>query len=367
MGSRFRFSTAFSLVGVFVLENHCGNISIDHEKLALYLLENKHYERALIEAERAKREQNSASDPRVILALVHLGMGNIESAVDELQDAIRTNPNNQRLFETLREICLHEKRFDLAQNAFQNLIKDFPENSHIRTGLAWTYNKLEEYESALELLEDVIAQSDSLDTNVHHFALVQLGKIYLRQERFEQSVAVLDDALELIGDDVLILLLLGECRLRQGYEETAQKRFDDAITISTNPASTTSHIAQLYYGAGFDSQAIAYYERAVMNGEESPIILNNLAWTYAEKGVQLDRALELSLRAVKSNAENVVYLDTYAELLFLSQDYNRAIALIEQALEIEPPDGQHYDYLQRQLEKFRLPTGTVSAVPKEAL
>ena len=104
-----------------------------------------------------------------------------------------------------------------------------------------------------------------------------------------------------------------------------------------------------------------------MNGEKSPIILNNLAWTYAEKGVQLDRALELSLRAVKSNAENVVYLDTYAELLFLSQDYKRAIAIIEQALEIEPPGGEHYDYLQRQLEKFRLPTGTVSAVSKEAL
>ena len=81
--------------------------------------------------------------------------------------------------------------------------------------------------------------------------------------------------------------------------------------------------------------------------------MNNLAWTYAEEGLRLDRGLELSLRAVKADADNVVYLDTYAELFFKKGQYSRAVALMGRALELEPEDGAHYLYLQEQMHKFR--------------
>ena len=56
---------------------------------------------------------------------------------------------------------------------------------------------------------------------------------------------------------------------------------------------------------------------------------------------------------MKSDADNVVYLDTYAELLYLQKEFDRATALMEQALRIEPPEGKHFEYLQSQLEKFQ--------------
>ena len=117
-----------------------------------------------------------------------------------------------------------------------------------------------------------------------------------------------------------------------------------------------------HYGIGARQRAIEYYERSLRR-EETPLTLNNLAWLYAEEGVQLERALDLSLRAVKSDPDNVVYLDTYAELLFLLGQGPRATALLELALKIEPPGGEQYDYLLGQLEKFR-GVAAVSVLPE---
>ena len=346
-----RAPLVFSLAGVFVIENHCGGAAVDHELLARHFLDEGYYERALLEAERARREQNGATLPRLLAALAHLGLEDVKGAVEQLQGAIRLEPDNPRLFATLREICLQENRLDLARDALSELRAEFPDNWHVRAGLGWAYRGLEEEGAALELLEEAIAPSDSIDPGARDFALVELGRIYLQQERFEDCAAVLQKAL-LGEEEEYTLLLLGECRLRQGLEERAELRFEEALAASEAPAETASHIAQVYYGAGGRKGAIEYYERSLLR-EETSLTLNNLAWLYAEEGVQLERALNLSLRAVKSDPENVVYLDTYAELLYLLGQGDRAVALMELALEIEPPGGEQHRYLMGQLEKFR--------------
>ena len=351
----------FSLTGVFVIENHCAGTAVDHELLARHFLEQGYYERALVEAERARREESGATAPRLLAALAHLGLEDVESAVEQLRGAIRIEPDNPRLFATLREICLQEDRLDLSRDVLKDLREEFPDNWHVRAGLGWAYRELDDEEAALELLELAIAPSDSIDSGARGFALVQLGRIYLRQERFEDCAAVLQKGLP-GEDEEYALLLLGECRLRQGLEEKAGLRFEEALAASEAPPATASHIAMNYYRIGARQRAIEYYERS-LRGEETPLTLNNLAWLYGEEGVQLERALDLSLRAVKSDPDNVVFLDTYAELLFLLGQRQRAIALMELALELEAPGGEQYDYLLGQLGKFR-GVAAVSGLPE---
>ena len=133
-------------------------------------------------------------------------------------------------------------------------------------------------------------------------------------------------------------------RRNSGSRKLSQLRRHRRRPPPISPRSTTE--------PGGRQGAIEYYERSLLR-EETPLTLNNLAWLYAEEGVQLERALDLSLRAVKSDPENVVYLDTYAELLYLLGQGGRAVALMELALEMEPPGGEQHRYLIGQLEKFR--------------
>ena len=108
-----------------------------------------------------------------------------------------------------------------------------------------------------------------------------------------------------------------------------------------------------YYEHKWPDRAIEYYERALAGTPDDPLILNNLAWTYAEEGLRLSYALNLSIRAVKLDAESPVYLDTYAELLHLLGRHAHAVAIMRQALALEPTDGEHRAYLEGQMAKFR--------------
>ena len=101
--------------------------------------------------------------------------------------------------------------------------------------------------------------------------------------------------------------------------------------ISKKHAATRTGKRRPHYQHQRPKRAIEYYQRALSRAPRAPLILNNLAWTYAEEGMRLHYALELSLQAVKIEADSPVYLDTYAELLHRLGRHQHAIAVIGQA------------------------------------
>ena len=48
----------------------------------------------------------------------------------------------------------------------------------------------------------------------------------------------------------------------------------------------------------------------------------------------------------KIGGENPVYLDTFAELLYMQGQYRHAFAAIRRALELEPENSDNWSYLQ---------------------
>ena len=356
-------TAAYALVGVFVIENHCGLGPVDHHRLAVHFLERGLFDRALTEARRAGREDRANADPHVVSALAYLGLDRPADAMTSLQLAIRARPDDPRLYATLREVGLQSDRIDLVRDALLELKSEFPDNWHLRVALGWTYVRLQQDDNALELLAPAVTDSTKLGREERLFAHLQLGRIYMRGDRLEEATRILSMGLNVNPAHRLLNLAMGECDLRLDRADEADARFVDVIRRDEKPAETSAHVARLYYDNGQIRRAIDYYELALAKGGDRPLVLNNLAWAYAQEGIELDRAARLSLRAVKMEADNVVYLDTYAELLYAKGERNRAVALMEQALALEPSSGEHYEYLQSQLVKFKAasaPPGTAA-------
>lgn len=59
-----------------------------------------------------------------------------------------------------------------------------------------------------------------------------------------------------------------------------------------------------------NDKAVEFYEKALSINPDMPVSLNNLAWNYAEKGVNLNKALEYSERANKLIPGNSSFIDT---------------------------------------------------------
>lgn len=63
-----------------------------------------------------------------------------------------------------------------------------------------------------------------------------------------------------------------------------------------------------------------------------PLVLNNLAYTYAEQNVKLDEAFKMSSAALKADPGNAAYLDTMAWVLFRQKKYKEAAAYIVKSI-----------------------------------
>ena len=348
-----RHSWALAVTGVFVVQNHCGMPGIEHSQLAVHLLERGQFERALREARRAVREDAQDSNMRVVTALAEAGLGRYEQSVGALAGALRRDPNDVRIYSTLRSLCGQQDCAEIALGALQELSRTVEDNWYVQANLGWAWAINDDPDQALILLEEAVGDlPPEVDESEQIFAHRQLSRLYLDTERFADAARVLEGALMLRPQDPRLLIGIGECQLREGEEDGAQIYFERALEAAENTVETASLIAQVHYNTGLPRRAIQYYEVAAQQRLVTPLILNNLAWTYAEEGIGLERAEDLSLRAVKADAVNVVYLDTYAEVQIRQGRTGRAIALMKRAIALEPEGGEHFEYLRGQLVRF---------------
>lgn len=341
-----------AVLAVFVVQNHCGVPGVAHDQLAAHLLDRGQSERALREARRAVREQPAETTPRVLLSLALADVGRTEEAAEAVSEALRIDPDDPRLYSTLRSICVDGEREDLALQTLRQLADERPDHWLLRLNLGWAHRSVGNDDEALQLLESVVATADSsAPADERVLAQIELSHAYADLDRFDEALAVLDGALATDPADTRLLVTAGDVLIQRQRPDEARSYFDRALIASEDRAATASGIAMLFYNAGDRHRAIDYYEKAVAV-RSSPLTMNNLAWTYAEADSNLDRAQDLSLRAVKADADNVVYLDTYAEVLFRQGRQPQAVALMRRCLELEPEDGDQYEYLQEQLSRF---------------
>lgn len=346
---------AGAVAAAFVVQSHCGMPDVPHDRLADWFLQRGLHERALVEARRASREAPDDPRPHVIAAVAHAGRGMRGPAVTALEHALRLDPDDPGLYDWLRRLCAESGQEALAVEALERLEAARPGHWMLRLNLGWAYRATGRREEALGKLEPVVAAADSTapapERTLAHY---ELSRLYLDEERTADAARVLEKGLRLDPDDPLLLLGAGESRLQAGEPERADRHFARALehTEAGRVEWTATHMAGLFYDSGRRDLAIRYYEKAARRSRPSPLVLNNLAWTYAEEGLHLDRAHELSLRAVKSDADNVVYLDTYAEILFRRGRTDQAIAMMRRCLDLEPEDGEHYEYLRGQMARF---------------
>lgn len=364
------FIACIAVVGAFVIENHCSlpvfeaQSRFDHLGLAHYYLRAQLPDRALTEAVRALREDADTVAPLLVMARAYHQKGETEEAVESLTQAIRLDPDDGSLYMLLHRVCIEGGRPALAIDALERLFTSSSANWNARVALGWAYESADSTDSeraarGLEFLEEAVAEPGDASDHALAFARHQLAKSYLLRDRFEDAAQVLESSLEFDPGDRFALFTLGEFRLQQDRAEEAEHLFE-RLMRETDDAAAASRIAGLWYDAGHRQRAIQYYEWAMQVESPPASLMNNLAWTYAEANTALERARELSLRAVKEEADNVVYLDTYAEVLYRQGHQNQALALIRRAIELETDDGEHRDYLLRQLKRFTAAAGFIA-------
>jgi tetratricopeptide (TPR) repeat protein len=91
--------------------------------------------------------------------------------------------------------------------------------------------------------------------------------------------------------------MLGQLYLSERKLDEARAEFD--ALASKQPKSVAAHtmVAMILYAQGKTADAQKRYEQIIAIDNRAAVAANNLAWMYAEKGENLDQALQLAQTA----------------------------------------------------------------------
>ena len=94
-------------------------------------------------------------------------------------------------------------------------------------------------------------------------------------------------------------------------------------------------LGDLLHQDGYKQEAFAAYDSCLQWKPENYSCLNNYAYFLCEDGGDLEKAEKMSYKAIKAEAKNATFLDTYAWILFRLERFAEAKIYIEQTLQCD--------------------------------
>jgi Tfp pilus assembly protein PilF len=128
-------------------------------------------------------------------------------------------------------------------------------------------------------------------------------------------------------------------------------------------------IGDTYHEIGDDKKCFKAYNKALGYNPNNVLVLNNYAYFLSLEDRELERAMEMSYRAMSAEPNNASYVDTYAWILHLLGRNTEAKSYMRQALTISSQRDEsllcHYaDILWALGEKFMAETYWQKAVER---
>lgn len=172
-------------------------------------------------------------------------------------------------------------------------------------------------------------------------ARLQLVSYAWQAEDMPRIIALCQDARQYNPDEMAFYYYQGIAYYRQEQLDAALNAFQNGIGV-INQQSDPDIVSDFYavmgdilHQKGLDKEAYTAYDSCLVWKDDNYGCLNNYAYYLSEEEIQLDKAEQMSYRAIKAEPKNATFLDTYAWILFKQSRYAEAKIYIDQTLQCD--------------------------------
>jgi tetratricopeptide (TPR) repeat protein len=211
----------------------------------------------------------------------------------------------------LVNINLQEGRVDEAVTELSAIITPDEETSRsITRQIAELHIQDNDPASALASLETLVRDHNDVD------AQIQIGDLFRDQEDYEKALKAYDHAVDMVGGDLgknywHLLYARGMTLERLKRWPEAEKDLQEALRLQP----------------------------------DHPYVLNYLGYSWADQGVNLDRALPMVKRAVELRPDDGYITDSLGWVYYRLSQFDKAVPVLEEAVELLPYDPVINDHL----------------------
>ena len=240
----------------------------------------------------------------------------------------------------LGEISIQEGNDSLAIEHFKFATTDAPWNARLWNRLGILLFESQNYEEATKQMQLAVKQfpDDFVDNLI-------LGLSFAQLRKHEEAARALDQAIRINPNDLSALHAYGFTLNQLNRNEEALTYLEKALNVDKNNIQVIGTMGLIYDSMKNYEKSDAIYERALSIDSTDALIANNYAYSLAERGIDLEKALKLAKYAIEIDPESSSYLDTIGWVYFQLGDYERAKEYIEKAIEGDEGNATLLDHL----------------------
>ena len=240
----------------------------------------------------------------------------------------------------LGEIELRLKNDSLAIQYFRQAANLAEWNSQLWIRLGGFLFDSGRYAQVIELLNKAV------ELFPNDFAINLIYGLSLSQEnKHKEAKLFLSKAANINSSDLTVLTALGYTLNQLKEYDDALKYLNKALLLHSSDIQVLGMAALIYDSKEEFNKSDSLYTLAMQIDPENALILNNFAYSLAERGVRLDDALIWSKKAVEKEPENSSYLDTIGWIYFRLNELEKAKTFLEKALKYDKENGTLLDHL----------------------
>jgi tetratricopeptide (TPR) repeat protein len=266
------------------------------------------------------------------------GMGEFDKARQELHAAITEYPRSNDARYQLAMVDFMQKKYSEAEQGFEELRKANDPRGLI--GVLEVKSRRGEFKEVIQAIEDQLRRTpDRADLRV------ALANTYYSAKQFNEAAAEYQKLIDKDPKAGEMYLRLGECKRAAGDTSGAMTAFEKAKTLMPTDPVARLQLGMLLDVAGRKDEARKAYEEVLKLQPDNPVALNNLAYSKADDGVDLDQALTFAERARLKQPSDPNILDTLGLIYLkknLTDDGLRLLHELTQRVPDNPTYRLHY-------------------------
>jgi len=277
---------------------------------------------------------------RLIYSEACLNLNQYQASRDLLLPLLGQQEVPWQAYELLGRLEMEEKNYASAKNYFQKIIEkdNFNPLGWLLKGFALSdmdsiIQMEKHYRESLKYLPD-----NSFLLSFHGISLSRLG-------RDDEALPPLQKAINKDPGNVNALLSYGLALNRLNRAQEANIPFEKVLKIEPANLTALTNLGMIYDEMKLFSKCDSVYENALLLHPENDLLMNNFAYSLAERNEKLEYALELALKAIAVQPNNGAYLDTIGWIYYKLNQFQQALSYIQRSLENRERSSVVLDHL----------------------
>ena len=263
-----------------------------------------------------------------------------EDGIVILQDANSRFGSSEKRLTQMANLYYRMNKSEESKNILNQIKQEFGLTSDVVSLLTSIYLEASEYDSAFKYSNEFIENYGNEPGGYINRALVAVN-----QNNDDDAIEVLLPVAEKFNDNYSIQYLLGTSYHSLSLEKQAEHYLLRALNIYPESKGVQHTLAIMYDAQQRWIESDSLYEALISSDKTDVQALNNYAYSLVEREVQLDKALELSKKAIALEPGNSAYLDTIGWIYFKLGQLDFALKYIQESVEIENTNAVVLEHL----------------------